>query len=147
MGVEEGVGACPPFRFEGASSEELEEIDDRLELVRLCDAGGGRWVAVHGEVADRIWHGASPESALAAYLRESLKVEEERLRNEGMEKCRRLLEQAKREREEGFIEYAERRELEYQFCLESVRRSEESMKRLKSAIEGLKTGRIKVKLG
>jgi hypothetical protein len=141
---EEGVGACPRFFPEGASEEEWGVVYDLTELTRICYAGGGRWAVVHSEEVDRIWHGPSPERALAVYLRELLEDEEgylERLPG----KCEEFLERARRARGEGDLGMAASWEKMHRECLQELEKQRVRVKLLRSAVEGLRTGRIKLR--
>ena len=141
---EEGVGECPLFSPEGASEEEEGVVYDLTELTRTCYAGGGRWVVVHSEEVDRVWHGPSPERALAAYLRERLEEEEgylERLPG----RCEEHLERARRAREEGDLRMAASWEKMHRECLRELEEQKKRVQLLRSAIEGLRAGRIKLR--
>jgi hypothetical protein len=141
---EEGVGVCPLYDLEGASEDEAVAVRDEAEMTRLCYAGGGRWVVVHGEEWDRVWHGPSPERALAVYLREQLEGEEgylERLPG----KCEEYLERARRAREEGDLGLAAAWEKMHRECLQELEVQRVRVKLLRSAVEGLRAGRIKIR--
>ena len=139
----EGVGACSTYDFEGASEDEALAVRDEAEMTRLCYAGGGRWVVVHYEDVERVWHGPSPERALAAYLRERLERAGE---EEGEEACEEYLARARRAREEGDLGMAEGWERVHRECLQWVEERRRVVRLLRSAAEGLRTGRIKLKL-
>jgi hypothetical protein len=141
--AEEGIGECLRFRLEGASEEEELVVYDMMELASLCYAGGGRWVVVHGENLDYIWHGPTPERALAAYLGERLEYGEESLESE-REYCEDTLRRAQRRREAGDLEEAESLERQYRYCLKELEKLEERVRLTKSAYEGLRSGRIRV---
>jgi len=139
---EEGVGACPLYDFEGASEDEALAVIDAAELTRLCYAGGGRWVVVHSEDVERVWHGPSPERALLAYLGERLKEIGEA--DEGA--CEDYLRLAREARDRGDLWDAGRFERGYRECLEWVESHRRWVQLLRSAVEGLRAGRIKLKL-
>jgi hypothetical protein len=141
----EGVGACHIFSTEGASGGEEGVIYDLVEMTRLCYAGGGRWVVVHGEVADHVWHGPSPERALAAYLRERLEGEEGYLESLPG-KCEEYLVLAREARGRGDPREAEWWEREHRSCLRELEERRVRVRLLRSAVEGLRTGRIKLRL-
>jgi len=142
---EEGVGECLLFSLEGGTEEEWGVVYDLTELTRLCYAGGGRWVLIHGEDVDRVWHGPSPERALAVYLGEQLEGEEgylERLPRE----CEEYLLRAREAREEGDLRIAESWEEMHRKCLQELEKQRVRVRLLRSAVEGLRSGRIKLRL-
>jgi len=142
----EGVGTCYGIlgEVEGASEDELGVIEIELELTRICYAGGGRWVLIHSEDVDRVWHGPSPERAVLAYLEESLKKSESYLERLP-EECESRLELARRASEEG-DPWAKHRWEEYRLCLERLERQKEWVRAARSTVEGLRSGRIKLKI-
>jgi hypothetical protein len=142
---EEGVGACPRLSPEGASEEEWGVVYDLMELARICYAGGGRWVVVHSEEVDRVWHGPTPERALAVYLRERLEGEEGHLESLPG-KCEEYLVRAREARGRGDLREAEWWEREHRYCLRELEEQKKRVQLLRSAIEGLRAGRIRLNL-
>jgi hypothetical protein len=142
---EEGVGECSLFSLKGSTEEEWGVVYDLTELTRICYAGGGRWVVVHGEEVERVWHGPFPERAVAAYLGERLEGEEEYLeRLPG--KCEEYLMRARESSEEGDLRIAESWEEMHRKCLQELEEQRARVRLLRSAVEGLRSGRIKLKL-
>ena len=141
---EEGVGACYDFSAEGVSEEEVDVIYDLVEMTNLCSAGR-LWVVANVEVLSRVWYGRTPERALAAYLGERLRDEEEYLERLPGE-CESKLEQAREARGRGDLRGAEWFEREYRYCLEDLEEQRRKVQLLRSAVEGLRAGRIKLKL-
>jgi hypothetical protein len=142
---EEGVGACPPYGFEGASEGEEGVVYDQVEMTRLCYAGGGRWVVVHSEDVERVWHGPSPERALAVYLRERLEGEEGYLESLPG-RCEEYLVLAREARGGGDLREAELWEQMHRECLRELEEQKKRVQLLRSAVEGLRAGRIRLNL-
>ena len=136
-----GVGRCPRFALVDERGEMAEEYDPYdFELFRLCEAGGDRWVGVHDETWEYIWHGRTPEAVVLAYLEEKLEAKREAVEEERRD-CEERLRRAETSEDEREREWWLR---SHAACLEALEGLERDARRLERLVERLRGGRIKV---